>query len=277
MNPGGQPPNAGTCNSWRLPFNEDFTKLAVVSGRPDNQWYYRSAGYVTANAGYTEVATSQSSFEGESGYYAATFYDGQLWVMNRNFEWIDPASGDVRATGPRMDDATGGYTDLYIAGSKDPTGYGLGEPGNCSYPNEKPSHVSTKCYFISNGDIEFYTNKNANNKPIKVKGGACYSLLALDSKDNFYCAEELSNGQQHLVRIDRGTGKARAITPETDQEILQAIISSDNKQVLFTAKRGDDPITAYVVPATGVTGPRELSGLTGQLSEGQKLYRWTAN
>src|SRR5215210_2814819 len=142
---------------------------------------------------------------------------------------------------------------------------------------EIPSHVTSKCYFIFNGDIEFYSNQNDDSKTIEVKDGTCDSLLALDSEDNFYCVEELDNGRQ-LIRIDRNTREALAITPETDQEILQAVVSSNDEQVLFTASREDDSdsITAYVVAAAGGTEPRELSALTGQLSKDQKLYSWTA-
>lgn len=111
-------PDTGVINptgNWRLPFNEDFTELAIMSDLQDGG-YYGSVGYVGADAGYTEVATSQSSFEGESGFYAATFHNGQLKVMNTNYEWIDPSSGDVVATGSQIDDETSGRPDLYILG-----------------------------------------------------------------------------------------------------------------------------------------------------------------
>jgi hypothetical protein len=268
VNPGG---------SWRLPFDEDFTKLAVVSDPRDGE-YYRSAGYVAADAGYTEEISSRSSFEGESGFYAATFHDGQLRVMNRDYEWIDPASGDVKATSPKIGD-TGQVPDLYIDGSENLEDYGFGD---CWDFGELPSRVTSKCYESAyGGDIEFYSNKtmavDGSYETIDVANGAYDSLLALDSKDNFYCVEELDSGQQRLVRVDNGTGEAREITPETDQEILQAIVSSNDEQVLFTARRDDDPLTAYAVPAAGGTGPRELPALAGYLSnENQKLYSWTA-
>lgn len=293
---GFQLPDGGKVNpggSWRLPFNEDFTKLAIVRDPlyydndltgTSNVGYYRSAGYVVADAGYTEIITSQSSFEGESGYYAATFHNDQLRVMNEDYEWIDPASGDVQATVSPIDET--GYIDLYISGSENLTDYGVGEcSGFSEYSLGKalPSQVTSGCYTPDSdlgeggnptGDIEF--SGNDGNKNIEVEGGGCDTLYALDSEDNFYCGEVVSEGNR-LVRIDKNTGEKHALTPATDQGILQAIVSSNDEQVLFTARREeDDPITAYAVAAEGGTEPRELSALTGQLSEDQELYSWAA-
>lgn len=242
--------------------------------------YYRSAGYVAADGGYVDEAASQSSFEGESGFYAATFHNAQLWVMNSNYEWIDPSSGDVLGTGPREDDdATSRVPNLFATGAKDPTDYGIG--GDCLDFGGLLSRVTNRCYDTFSGDIQFYSNEALNedrsNEIFDVVGGECDSLLTVDSQDNFYCVEELGDGQQWLIRIDGNTGEALAITPETDQAILQAVVSSDEEQVLFTASRDEyDPLTAYAVSAAGGTEPRELSALTGQL-EDQSLYSWTAN
>lgn len=260
-------PGEDECHSSRLPFNVDLTKLAVVGDQRDSSSYYLSAGYVEANGNYVEVATAESSFGGEGGYYAATFHDDLLLVLTKKNEWVDPVSQEVKFPGPKgLDDWD--RLSLYLSGTT-PTDYGS-DSTSASYVGCKfPSRLSNKCY-SSNG----YGNIRVNGKTIREKEDCL--LRTLDSKDNFYRVNELSDGQEQLVRIDRSTGELRTLTPETDQEILQAVVSSNEEQVLFTARREGDPITAYAVATSGETEPRELSALTDELSEEDELYSWTA-
>ena len=260
-------PGEDECLSSRLPFNADLTKLAVVSDQRDPSSYYLSAGYVEANGNYVEVATAESSFGGEGGYYAATFQDDLLLVLTKNNEWVDPVSQEVKFPGPKgLDDWD--RLSLYLSGST-PTDYGSDSSSPSYVGCRFPSRLSNKCYSSNSyGDIR------VNGKTIRGKEDCL--LLTVDSKDNFYCVNELSDGQKQLVRIDRSTGELRTLTPETDQEILQAVVSSNEQQVLFTARREGDPITAYAVSAAGESKPRELSVLTGELSEEDELYSWTA-